>query len=323
MRLAGQTEDRFLHDLARCALVGRSRNFPGYHINTARTTAYEKADFPLRPHEQHSVNSFHYNHVWPFAVMLVDFIVQDAFTKSAGEIDFPSEFIEGYAYLKNRFHGHAPGRFYDRPGATLWLPRDLLACSNPELNWLAARGADGRSLHLALLNQSREEQQATVVFRPPQLRSAGARLVVHAGKAAMSARQHGVEVGVPAGGLTALTLEEVELAARPSRVAPARPRRPWTTDMAPIRAGSGRVMRLDVGRGPAWIYAYFQAAPPHMVGATLRWRAGDGPWQTLDDRRSPFEFTVDLPPGAERWEGEFTIHKPDSTTKRERVVLAR
>jgi len=65
LRIAALTGDRMLHDVARSAVVGRYRNFPGYHINTARTTIYEGADYPLRDHRDLSVNSFHYNHIWP------------------------------------------------------------------------------------------------------------------------------------------------------------------------------------------------------------------------------------------------------------------
>src|SRR5690606_23430066 len=42
MRLGYYTNDDFLKDVAKAAVIGRYRNFPGYHINTARTTAYEK-----------------------------------------------------------------------------------------------------------------------------------------------------------------------------------------------------------------------------------------------------------------------------------------
>ncbi len=59
LRIAALTGDRMLHDVARSAVVGRYRNFPGYHINTARTTIYEGADYPLRDHRDLSVNSFH------------------------------------------------------------------------------------------------------------------------------------------------------------------------------------------------------------------------------------------------------------------------
>ena len=53
LRLAHYTGDGFLARTADHAVIGRYRNFPGYHINTARTTVYEKADYPLLPLQPH------------------------------------------------------------------------------------------------------------------------------------------------------------------------------------------------------------------------------------------------------------------------------
>ncbi len=82
LRLGYYAKDPFLKNLGKAAIIGRYRNFPGYHINTSRTTIYEKEDYPLRPHHQLSVNSFHYNHILPMASMLLDYLVTDVFVKS-------------------------------------------------------------------------------------------------------------------------------------------------------------------------------------------------------------------------------------------------
>jgi hypothetical protein len=79
LRLGYYKKDSFLMQLAKAAIAGRYRSFPGYHINTARTSAYEKIDFPLHNHTDQSVNSFHYNHIMPMASMLLDYLVTDAF----------------------------------------------------------------------------------------------------------------------------------------------------------------------------------------------------------------------------------------------------
>src|SRR5690606_5810133 len=73
LRLSGYTGDTFLRDIAKAAVIGRYSNFPGYHMNTARTTVYEKVGYPLRPHDELSYNSFHYNHIWPHASILLDY----------------------------------------------------------------------------------------------------------------------------------------------------------------------------------------------------------------------------------------------------------
>ncbi|HET6783653.1 MAG TPA: hypothetical protein VFH12_07435, partial [Pseudoxanthomonas sp.] len=139
LRIGTLTDDAFLREVARSSIVGRYRNFPGYHINTARTTIYEKADYPLRDPKSLSVNSFHFNHIWPMASMLLDYLVTDADTRSGGRIRFPAEFIEGYAYLQNQAYGGRVGRFYDHDDATLWMPKALVQPQSVELNYVAAR----------------------------------------------------------------------------------------------------------------------------------------------------------------------------------------
>jgi hypothetical protein len=157
-RIGYHTKDQFLMNVARASVVGRYSNFPGYHINTARTTIYEKPDYPLKPFKDLSVNSFHFNHIWPLMSALVDFLVTDAFVKSDAAIDFPAEFIEGYAYLQSKFYGHQQGRIYGEQ-AWLWMPQNLLTVSSDEVNYLTARGED--NLYIVFTNQSKEAQTFT------------------------------------------------------------------------------------------------------------------------------------------------------------------
>lgn len=318
LRLAALTGDRFLHDLARHGVVGRSSNFPGYHINTARTTAYEKPDFPLKPHEEHSVNSFHYNHIFPFAVNLLDYLVTDAFQKSGGAIAFPSEFIEGYAYLRNRFHGHKPGTFYGHNDAVLWMPRDLLEDVNPELNWIAARG-DGR-LYLAFMNQSAEAQSLRLALNPRRVRWIGAlkgRRVDLVGGTAT-----GLDgIRVEGHGIAALVIEGVRpVLAFQDQLGGGEG---WKKTLAEIQTGSGRALRLSFGRERSWVYAWFGADERNIRSVTLRYRDDRSEWRELTDEAYPFEFSVDLASGSTRWEGEVTVHKPDGSEKRESVFLER
>ena len=126
LRIASLTNDAFLHDIARSAIIGRYTSFPGYHINTARTTAYEKPDFARRGKDElNSATSIHYNHIWPHIALLFDYLVADAFAKSRGAIDFPARYAEGYGYLQQRVFGDRPGKVYDESGLYLWMPRGV------------------------------------------------------------------------------------------------------------------------------------------------------------------------------------------------------
>ncbi len=304
LRLGALGKDAYLHDVGRSAVVGRSRTFPGYHINTARTTAYEKADFPLRDlAELNSTTSLHYNHVWPHIAMLADYLITDAETRSGGRIAFPSHYVEGYAYLQTRIYGDRPGRFYDIRDARLWMPGGLLSIDNIEVNYVAARNDD--RLCLALTNQSFEPATATIV-PDPVLTGAGARTRCVAAwegdrpVAPPSFANGRFRVTVPPQGIVAVVLDGVKLEPRlqPLLEGDARPLSSRSSARLPL--GNAHASLLSFG--PALTSAYVYLEDRDWTSVTLRYRTGGGPWTSAEDRSFPFEFSVPLDAGAERFE---------------------
>ncbi len=305
LRIAALTGDALLHDVARSAIVGRYRNFPGYHINTARTTIYERADYPLRAHKELSVNSFHYNHIWPHMSILIDYLVTDAFARSRGAIDFPSRFIEGYAYLQSKFYGDRPGKFFDVADAQLWLPQRLLTTGSVELNHLAARSA--RGLCLAFTNQSPEPVSTEVTLNPallPQLAGRTFRLrPLGAGNAtspAAEVRDGRFTVTVPPMGLTAVLVEGLEATPRfQHRLLAADRSQAWSTDYAEVPQGNARAMILNFGPAAKTAFVYLRDDDSTIRSATLTYSvSGDATRHTVTDAAYPFEFTVPLPASA-------------------------
>jgi hypothetical protein len=323
LRLSALTGDALLHDVARSAVVGRYRNFPGYHINTARTTIYERADYPLRPHEELSVNSFHYNHIWPHMSILLDYLVTDAFARSRGAIDFPSRFIEGYAYLQSKFYGDRAGKFYGRDDAVLWMPRRLLKTSSVELNCITARGAGG--LYIAFANQSNEPVTTDVTLNAAvlpqvegktyQVRVLGAEesLFSRTGLQAEQAqpanrrplreKRDGVSPELRNGRMTisvapmGLTAVEIEgLAVTPKfqhRLVGATAADAWSRDYAEIPYGNARAMILNFGPAATTAFVYLQDDDTKFKQVTLSYTTA-GKRTFLTDASHPFEFTVPL-----------------------------
>lgn len=304
LRIAGLTNDRFLHDIARSAIVGRYANFPGYHINTERSTVYEKPDFPLRSHDSISVNSFHYNHPFPLLSVLYDYLVADAANKSQGAIAFRGDYIEGYGYLQAKFYGNRSGRFYDRKGVWLWMPRRLLNSSDVELNYLAARG-DGELL-IAFMNQSKQAVSSEISFHPDLLpmligrkftaevwsdnRRTGETEVID-GK---------VRVDVSPEGITALIICNIDVRPRFQTRLTDPDTTVWKCDYAESAFGRARAMLLNPGRNLKTCYLYLQDDDTHFRRVSMTYRIDGGAPKTLNDSSYPFEFTVTVSDEAER-----------------------
>lgn len=295
MRLGRDGNDSFLHDIARSAVVGRYANFPGYHINTARTDVFMQPDYPLRPHEELSYNSFHYNHIWPHIAMLFDYLVAEAYYRSAGQIDFPGHYGEGYAYLQNRVYGDRPGRFYGADDARLWMPRGLLEVKSAQINYVTARGDD--ELYIALMNASDETVRTTVRLDTTLVGLGGRahRVVRWKENARMGdAMLEGdsLTVSVAPGGLTALAVQDLQPQPRfQARIG----RGPALSDRSFVRLKTGKTrgMLLSMGEGLTTAYVYLQATHEDIKEARLHYQTGDG-WATVSDSSYPFEFTRTL-----------------------------
>ncbi|MDF1573237.1 MAG: hypothetical protein P1P82_16635 [Bacteroidales bacterium] len=294
LRLGYYTGDNYLQEVAKAAIIGRYRNFPGYHINTARTTAYEKEDYPLHPHKELSVNSFHYNHIMPMASMLLDYLVTDVFVRSDGAISFPSAYIEGYAYLQNKFYGHQPGSFYEDQEVMLWMPRDLLTIGNVELNYITARKDD--VFYIAFTNQSQEDIETNFTINQELVHFSGDEQVfVRKGDKWKSIRESGGEINivVTGNGLTVLRIKGVEvqhgfqeeILAETGAI---------PGDYKELDFGNARAMIFNMGEYSKRAYIYLRDDDTKFRNVTLHYTGAAGEEITSEKLHYPFEFTVDL-----------------------------
>lgn len=301
LRLAWLKDDDFLRDIARSAIVGRWMNFPGYHINTGRTTVYEKPDYPLRPFNELSYNSFHFNHIWPLMSVALDYLVTDAETRSDGAITFEREFIEGYAYLQSSYYGMRPGRFHGKEPVHLWMPQGLAAVSTDELNYIAARGSD--SLCLAFTNQNFVEEPATVCIDTslvPALagRTRAARVWIDNQPAPPIQVTNGrFDLTVPAKGIISVVLDNVHV--RPAfqnEFADLSEADAWIDGHLEWTTPAARALILNFGSGDRSFYFYLKNSKRDFSALRLRYEI-DGRYGEAADATFPWEFTVPLGPG--------------------------
>jgi hypothetical protein len=298
LRLAQETSDPFLHDVARWAAVGRYGNYPGYDINGEFSTVYEKADYPLRPFTELTYNQMYYNHVWVQIAMLADYLISDAATRSKGQIDFPSRFSPGYVYLQTRVYGDRPGRFYGDDNVRLYMPRGLLKVDSPQVNYVTAYG--NGNLYVALMNQSARPVTAALQIDPALCRgSHPVRLWNQNQPAAPAAAQDGrLTATIAGGGIAAFAIAGVEVKPSFQRRLLDDPSPPlsdhsYATTDSPF--GKVHGMLLSFGRTLTSGYVYLEATDAAVKSARLHYRTG-GEWREVEDAVYPYEFSLPLKP---------------------------
>ena len=299
LRLGYYTDDAYLREAAKAAIIGRYQNFPGYHINTARTTAYEKADYPLREHKELSVNSFHYNHIMPMASMLLDYLVTDAFVESDGQINFPSEFIEGYAYLQNKFYGHKAGKFYEDDDVYLWMPAGLLKTSNVELNYIAARNDE--NLYIAFTNQSGNQVDSEIRLNQDLAPiEPGETYIVRIWRenkpvANGELKDGKISLKANADGITAICIEGLKVQPEfQNNVLDPKEKVIWSKDYVEEQDFGMRAMLLNMGTNLKTAYIFLQADDSKFKNVSISYTNPDGKLESMTDNAYPFEFTLPL-----------------------------
>lgn len=320
MRIAAETDDQFLHDLARSAVIGRYESFPGYHLNAERTTAFEKYDFARRPFlELNGHTSMHFNHVWPQTAMVLDYLMAEAFYYSERKIDMNPEYAEGYAYCRSLIYGANKGRFYEDEGVIPYLPKGLLRIEALQLNYVAARGND--KLYTAFINQSEELVRTTVQF---DLEKAG----LESGKvypcqiwkdneaqAAGNIVDGRMELEISPKGIIALAIKgaapKTKFQDKFYSESPA-----WSRDHSSLGFHDDHAVIFNMGEG--LVSAYFMTAANNDVfqKVAVRYQFDGGEPKTLTRSGYPYEFTIEVPDSVKNISYSIEGVRPDGTIEK-------
>ena len=155
-RLASYTGEDYFEMQARNATLGRYSNYAGYYQD--RNIVHQmEANYPYTGPDYTLI---YWHHLPIFVAMLEDYLINSVWTKSNGNIEFPSINQNGYAYFASSQYGQEAGKFYDQDGMWLWLDRGIVKLENVNLDYIAAR--KNGVLGLAFVNEANETATTTI-----------------------------------------------------------------------------------------------------------------------------------------------------------------
>lgn len=300
LRLAYYTGEKFFHDLGRSAVIGRYASFPGYDINVEYSSVYQRKDYPLHPYNQMTYNNIYYNHVWPHIALVVDYLASEAYTRSAGAIEFPARYAQGYAYLQSKVYGDRPGKFYGDADGRFWMPDGVVRIDSPQLNYVSGYG--NGNFYLGLMNESAEGVTATVTLNRDYLPYDVTRTYQvqtwQEGKPArgLELRDGTMKIDVPGRGLTGIRFAGMPVFTKLHRDY-------FDMSSAPLSAASHTVLQSELGKVTGMMmsfgkdmtsaYVWLQADDKRLREARLHYLDGET-WKEARDTSFPFDFTVPI-----------------------------
>ena len=218
-------------------------------------------------------------------------------------INFPAEFIEGYAYLQNNMYGAKTGKFYNEHSVQLWMPSGLISTNNVELNYISGR--KGRSLFLAFTNQSNSIVKSSVSLNSQFLKinsGISSYALYEAGKRVKQGilEKNNFYISVPANGLVVLRIDQVDpKVAFQNNVQKELPI--VKNDKVSINLGNANAYSFRMGN-ISKAYVFLKADDNQFTEVTLSYKTEKGKRVLVKDKKYPFEFTIDLPNGENKIE---------------------
>ena len=158
LRAGYLSDDQLIMDMARCAVVGRFENYPGYYIG-GYNPVVGTYDYPYKGFD---TTNLYFHHIPVLLASLQDFLFSNAYVKSDGNVDFPYTRAQGYAWFNNRIYGHESGKIYAETDMWPWLKKGTITVSSKQIDWIAGR-KDGRAAFV-LTNAGDSEEPVTVTL---------------------------------------------------------------------------------------------------------------------------------------------------------------
>ncbi len=315
LRLAYYANDPYFRAIGRSAIIGRYSNFPNYAMFNTYRIDHSRPDFPINAALPHF---FYYNHIWPLAASLYDYLISDVFVQSNAQITFPNEFVPGYAYMKSKVYGHKPGRFYTDDAVYLWMPKQLLHINSTQVNYITGYG--NNNFYGALLNQSDDTIHVEVDINPTLVLSVNKNYPVRLwmqnqlqpatnltnGKLALTIYPKGITAFSVAGLTVPPVFQKKYFAGDQNTKADFK--------IIPTEVGNITSTTLSFGKNLNSVYTWLEASIDQIKGATYYYRYADSDkWESITDKSFPFEFSIPLDRGTNNLEFKLEIEKNEGS----------
>ncbi len=304
MRIAALTGDKLLADAGYNAIIGRYANFPGYYFTSLHTNVYQLQDYPAKDYYDIKYNAIFYNHLWPHIALLNDFLISDAYYRSGRQIDFPSVYAPGYAFLASKVYGAKPGKIYGNENIQLWLPQKAMRSCNTAINHLFGIGNDG--LYLILMNTSNSVQNSDMELNQDKvpfdsdkqystsIYSADGNITK--GNAMINGK---ISVSIPSQSMVVVKMEGLimndqfvdrynEVDATNSENSFLR----FETGNKRLGTITGMLINLRKNSTDAYVYSTVNETVTRKV--TLKYKIADSEWQEKTDCIYPYEFSIPI-----------------------------
>ncbi len=314
LRLARHTGDEEFAVYARNAVVGRWANYPGYYL----TTFTDLPQDPRYPFRGPDMTAIYYHHIPVHLTWSIDYLFSEAALLSKNAVKFPSLRQYGYAYFDSLTYGHAPGEIYGEKDVWPWLRRGLVEVANPAFNYLT--GHNEKNFYVVLMNQSREPARTSVTISSKEVlggrKAANAEVIGGDGRL-LSSEGNRIDVEIPARGILALKIPDVEISVPAHRQFP-KPQQDSesatfavTQDGVEVRAAA---LQIEPESWDAYLWSSDEHGTLKKLG--LKWTSSDGRSGTAESVQYPYEISVPVSVGDASLRLEVTATKKDGTSVR-------
>jgi hypothetical protein len=201
-----------------------------------------------------------------------------------------------YAFFDNLVYGHAPGEIFGHEGIWLWFRRGLVDLDNPQMNYLTAH--DGKSFHLILTSQSREQETVRVRFYPEQISPLKGEFatatVTSEGGRKITLDDRAVTMELPPRGLVTLRVDglKIEVPTHRRPPAPGEWKAPGFVKVETADAPAFRAASLQAIPNSWDAYVWSTALPAELQSFAVEWSAGGKSGFVEDTDGYPFELMI-------------------------------